>query len=111
MTLQEMSNEVHTYLVDHGWYDQPVSFLEAMALLHSEVSEAVEAWRMWGTKDMTTAANAGGSQKPEGVPSEFADILIRLLDSAKRFGVDLEKEFRTKMDYNHTRPYRHNKRI
>jgi len=84
-----------------------------MALLHTEVSEAVEAWRKFGTADAIYTESDGGQHgsKPEGIGSEFADILIRLLGTAMRWDIDLEAEFRRKMDYNHTLPYRHNKRI
>jgi hypothetical protein len=68
-----------------------------MALLHSEVAEATEAWRLWGLKDATPTFVAGSvgavdavlqPPKPEGVGSEFGDILIRWLDDSRRFGVD-----------------------
>jgi NTP pyrophosphatase (non-canonical NTP hydrolase) len=104
-TLADLANEVEAFCHDKGWYDKPVSFGEAMALLHSKVSEALEAWRDWGTEDHT---EPGG--KPEGIGSEFADVFIRLLDDCARFGVDLEAEYERKMAYNRTRPYRHGKR-
>lgn len=112
-TIKEMTAEVDAYCADKGWRDNGgVTFGERIALLHSEVSEALEAWRMWGTRDMTTAANAGkvikeAPPKPEGVGAEFADVLIRLLDDAAVAGIDLEAEYERKMTYNRTRPYRH----
>lgn len=45
--------------------------------------------------------------KPIGVPSEAADVLIRLLDTCKRYDIDLFTEFRKKLDYNWTRGPRH----
>jgi NTP pyrophosphatase (non-canonical NTP hydrolase) len=109
--LREMQAEIVAVCQDRGWYDQPVSFGEAMALLHSEVSEALEAWRLWGLGDGTagSAITPGGDQgaKPEGVGSEFADVLIRLLDDCARFGIDLDAEYERKLAYNRTRPYRH----
>ena len=110
-TIGEMTGEVLKNCKEKGWYDKPVSFGEAMALLHSEVSEALEAYRNWGLEDATeenpvNAYSAYGC-KPEGVGSEFADVFIRLLDYCSRFGVDLEGEYERKMAYNRTRPYRH----
>jgi NTP pyrophosphatase (non-canonical NTP hydrolase) len=94
--LAAMTAEVQEHGRADGWYDSPVSFGEAMAYLHSEVSEAFEAWRIWGLSDGTagSAISPGGDPgaKPEGIGSEFADVLIRLLDCCVRFGVDLEAE-------------------
>lgn len=101
-SIAQMTGEILDVCHAKGWYDQPVSFGEAIALLHSEVSEALEAWRRWGTGDAT-----GTGGKPEGVGSEFADVFIRLLDYCSRFDVDLEAEYERKMAYNRTRPYRH----
>lgn len=92
-TLTEMTQEVLEWCQSKGWYDKPVAFGDAMALLHSEVSEAVEAWRSWGLADSTDPVDEPNcTPKPEGVGSEFADVLIRLLDDCGRFAVDLEAE-------------------
>ena len=58
-----------------GWYDQPVSFLEAMALLITEADEAKGAFEESGVA--------------HEFRSEIADIYIRLLDDCSRFHVDL----------------------
>lgn len=116
-SLKEMTNEVDAYCATKGWRENGgVSFGEGMALLHSEVSEALEAFRTWGVKDATHHCRPyddGGSctsphsTKPEGVGSEFADILIRLLDDCAIWGIDLEAEYERKMAYNRSRPHRH----
>jgi NTP pyrophosphatase (non-canonical NTP hydrolase) len=100
-------------------------FSTCMANLHGEVSEAWEAWREHGIVDMTPTRGepipreskpgerpgmrvAGYlDPKPEGVASELADVLIRLLDTADIFQINLVEEVRRKMKYNTTRPYRH----
>ena len=96
-TLKEMTAEVDAYCADKGWRDNGgVTFGERIALLHSEVSEALEAWRDHGFKDATMPWYDEGQPdcipmpKPEGVGAEFADVLIRLLDDAFIAGVDLE---------------------
>src|SRR5690606_38310134 len=45
--------------------------------------------------------------KPEGVGSEAADVLIRLVDTCRRYGVNLGEEFQRKLHYNSLRPHRH----
>lgn len=118
--VQEMQAAVFILCKQKGWYDKKVDFPTAIALMHSEVSEALLAWRDHGMQDVTGRVRVEGTDefitlvpkegvpvKPEGVGSEMADILIRLLDDAERFGVDLVFEFERKMAYNATRPYRH----
>lgn len=112
-SLAQMQAEITEVNLALGWHDKPVSFGEAMALLHSEVSEALDAWRHWEFEDATTprvympGGKLGPPPKPEGVGSEFADVLIRLMDACERFGVDLAAEYERKIAYNRTRPYRH----
>jgi NTP pyrophosphatase (non-canonical NTP hydrolase) len=46
-------------------------------------------------------------KKPEGIPSEMADIVIRVMDYCGYAGIDLEKAIAEKMEYNRTRPFKH----
>ena len=98
-TLEEMEAEVAAYCEAKGWNVNPVPFEAAMALLHEEAAEAGRAWRDWGLADHTIGVTAESPEghwraRPEGVGSEFADILIRLLDDDARFGLGLISVFR-----------------
>lgn len=116
-TLAEMKEEVTRVNAENGWFDEDRTFGDGLALIHSEVSEALEAYRKWGLADATGDHEILGWSmgeaveaplaKPEGVGSEFADVLIRLLDECQRADIDLEYEFHRKMAYNKTRGYRH----
>jgi NTP pyrophosphatase (non-canonical NTP hydrolase) len=98
-TLEEMQAEVVAYCEAKGWNVNPVPFEAAMALLHEEAAEAGHAWRVWGLADATAGTTTERPEghwnaKPEGLGSEFADILIRLLDDDARFGLGLIPVFR-----------------
>lgn len=187
MDIVAMQEEVYRWASEKGWEPDPGrTFGDECALLHSEISEALEAYRRWRLEDATRAAHdmsdgaflPTGPVKPEGVGSELADVLIRLchysacgrfvlrtLDAraaifneswsfgdwiskmhvqvseayagvefpADRYaaivntrmtylvnlmlafciqnGINLEVEYRRKMDYNMTRAYRHGNRV
>ena len=101
MTFNEWAEEIHKNAVAHGWYDEPRSFGEVIALCHSELSEALEEHRK-GTPDFYM-----DGAKPEGAVVEMADCIIRILDWAGHHGIDMEWAMRVKHEYNRTRPYRH----
>jgi phosphoribosyl-ATP pyrophosphohydrolase len=138
-TLKEMQAEVLEVNQANGWFEEDRTVGEDVALLHSEASEMLEAYRDHGLADFTTVTigertkvsdnarihledmeaqgrlsdegaevlAAEGLAKPEGFGSEAADLLIRLLDTCERRGVDLDWEYARKISYNRTRGHRH----
>lgn len=101
-TLAELQKQVHKTAVEKGWWEEDRDFGMVLALIHSEVSEALEAWR-----ENQPALWFGKGGKPEGWGVELADTVIRILDVCEVEGLDLQALIEQKMEYNKTRPYRH----
>lgn len=110
MRISEIQKEIHHTAVEKGWWDDtpetPLrTFGDCIALIHSEASEALEEFRNGYSVSAIYYNNE--SPKPEGVPVELADIVIRVLDLAARHNINMERAMSIKMEYNKTRPVRH----
>jgi NTP pyrophosphatase (non-canonical NTP hydrolase) len=53
----------------------------------------------------------GPTRKPCGIPSEMADVVIRVLHFCGKHGIDIEKAVIEKMAFNESRPHMHGKKI
>lgn len=105
-SISEIAKEVHANAYKHGWWEgEERNFGELIALCHSELSEALEEYRN-GNKPFETYYS-GTENKPEGIPSELADCVIRIMDMCEHYGIDLEAAILEKHEFNKTRPYRH----
>lgn len=124
MTITEMVKECYDNSKAHGWHDSERTFGELIALCHSELSEALEEHRQGHlpTEEYTVCPECGGINcpfthkqckplKPEGIPSELADVVIRIADMCGQYGIDLEKAIIEKHNYNRNRTYKHGNKV
>lgn len=89
----------HRTAVNAGWYHDPATGQpvqrnvgEVIALMHSELSEALEAHRKGLMHDKLTL-------RP-GIEVEFADCIIRILDTSAALGLDVAGALIEKNRYN-----------
>lgn len=126
MSLNTLAQQINDNAVAHGFWESDRNFGEMIALMHSELSEALEEhrdgkpaeyWHVAGNlatdPSVVVAAalalNGGTPPKPEGTAVELADCLIRILDTMHSLGVDIDAVVARKMAYNASRPFKHGK--
>lgn len=94
----------HNNAVEKGWWESNRSDGECIALMHSELSEALEYLRKGnGASDHITGFSGG--------EEELADVVIRIMDFAERKGMAVSAAILEKMKFNATRPYKHGKKF
>lgn len=111
MDIETVINQSHQTAIGKGWWSTDREVPELLALVHSEVSEALESYRETGTEHLNKVWYEEKNGKPEGFTVELADIIIRIADMCGEFNLDLGKALAEKMAYNETRSYRHGNKV
>ena len=97
----------HVYAISKskGWHSGPPNIWKFLGNLMAEAAEAWEEARKPDFDPKRKYYRADG--KPEGLGPELADQVIRAMDTAETYGIDLEAEIFEKSAFNETRPERH----
>lgn len=139
MTINEGIKRAHAIAVDNGFHGEGQAepeFGTLLALVHSELSEALEAHRAGKFADIHGYYNddpdadqlelfesKGDPQEKyralmrldfekyikDTVEDELADAVIRIFDLCGLLGIDLDQHIELKMEYNTMRGYKHGK--
>lgn len=90
--INDLCNQAFETAKSKGWHDEPHEMGTVLALIHAEVSEALEADR---------------KHDHDNFVEELADVCIRIFDLCGSMNIDLEKAIKQKMEYNKSRTYKH----
>lgn len=98
-SLNELAREIGRVNAENGWdvprpedWDDDLRIPTFLALIHSEVSEALEGFREGDRVNVT---------------EELADVLIRTLDLAAGLGIDIDAAVEAKIEVNRKRSHKH----
>lgn len=100
--IHEWAKEKGFWDLDEGFEEPRDKLPEKLCLIHSEISECLEADRQGDLFDDKLVNR-------KGVEVELADAVIRIMDLAQALDLDLGTTIAEKMVYNQNRPYKHGK--
>lgn len=92
INLNDLAKDNHQNSIEKGWYEPEPTVPELLCMIHSEVSEVVDAYR---------------NGRDNEIGEELADIILRTLDLSAHLEIDIHSAVLNKLEYNKTRPYRH----
>lgn len=95
-SISSLQCEAHATAKSHGFWDKDKNAGECIALMHSELSEALEGIR---------------KNNWENVAEELADAVIRIMDFCEAHKICLQGAIEKKMFFNLTRQHKHGKKF
>ena len=131
--MNNLAEQIHENAKSKGFFDEPKNIGEMLCLIHSEVSEALEADRknhyysnlirenLWFIKGMADKDYGHTFNDDEYFKTQFenrvkntfedelADVVIRVLDLCAFKHIDIESHIKAKMRYNAMREHKHGK--
>ena len=98
--INDVARVIHDYAISKGWWLAPRNDGEILALMHSEISEALEFLRH---------GNPPSDHVPEisGVAEEMADVVIRVMDYCHARDINIGKAIAAKHKFNMSRGFKH----
>lgn len=128
-TLNQLRDEAYKNSEKHGFHDSDKDLsktdegfhallAQRLALIHSEISEALEADRKARFADLYSFDSSRAFETVEGkfqyfikdsFEDELADAMIRILDLCGWLGIDIQRHVELKMWYNEGRAKKHGK--
>lgn len=116
--LNQLAWQINKWAQEKGWNDKLVEFGDMISLFHTELSEAYEEYRnghevceVYTQEEDFIPVNGYKFFKPLGIPTELADLIIRILHYCGYCGIDIETILTQKMEYNYRRSYRHGNKV
>lgn len=109
--MENLCKSAHNNAKSKGFWDgdENRNLPTKIALIHSELSELLEAVRVGErSSEKNCMVLCGGDVRTiTNIEEEIADVMIRLADLCGHLGIDLGRVVLAKMEYNAKRPKMH----
>jgi len=121
LNLSDLSLTIYKANIEKGWWDEPRTFAHCIGLMHSELSEALEAERkptkpepnpetmklLLEEKDNNIFKMLFEDKAKDTKGDELADTIIRILDWCGHEKIDVHSHVLAKIRYNTMREHKH----